>query len=208
MSDAISIVAELRDRSGKGAARAVRRSGKVPGVIYGEKQAAVLVQFDPRVLWAQLNKPGFYTQLFDIDLGNGTRERALARDVQFHPVSDQPVHVDFLRVSADHAIHVKVPVHVANELKSPGVKKGGVVNIELHEIELVCSPDAIPHGLTVDISALEIGHSVHLKDIALPAGVKPYHLSPEVTVISISAPTVALAAAEGEAAPATPAAAG
>jgi large subunit ribosomal protein L25 len=196
MSETITIVVEPRDRSGKGAARAVRRAGKVPGVIYGEKQAAVLVQLDPRVLWAQLHKPGFFTRLFDIDLGNGTRERALARDVQFHPLTDQPVHVDFMRVSADHAIHVKVPVHVINEDKSPGVKKGGVVNHELHEIEVTCSPDAIPHEITIDLSGVEIGHSIHLKDIVLPEGAKAYHLSPEVTVVTISAPTVAASTAE------------
>ena len=203
MSDAIIIAAEPRELSGKGAARAVRRTKKIPGVIYGEKQAPTLIQLDPRVLWAQLNKPGFFTQLFAIDLGNGVTERALARDVQFHPVSDQPLHVDFLRVSADHAVHVKVPVHVINETLSPGVKKGGVVNLELHEIELSCSPEAIPHQIEIDLTGVEIGHSIHLKDIALPAGAKPYHVSGEITVISISAPTVA-AGGTDEAAAATP----
>lgn len=208
MSDAIIIAAEPRELSGKGAARAVRRTKKIPGVIYGEKKPATLIQLDPRALWAQLHKPGFFTQLFTIDLGNGVSERALARDVQFHPVTDQPLHVDFLRVSADHAVHVKVPVHVVNEDKCPGVKKGGVVNVELHEIELTCNPEAIPHQIEIDLSGVEIGHSIHLKDIALPAGAKPYHLANEVTVISISAPTVAAggeeAAAAEPAAPATP----
>ncbi|OAN48026.1 50S ribosomal protein L25/general stress protein Ctc [Paramagnetospirillum marisnigri] len=201
MSEAITIAAELRDRSGKGAARATRRAGLVPGVIYGEKQAPVCIQLDPRVLWAQITKSGFFTQLFDVDLGANGKHRCLARDVQMHPVTDQPIHVDFMRVSADHAIHVKVPVHFTNEIKSPGIKKGGVVNLELHEIEVTCSPDNIPHEIVVDLTGFEIGHSVHLKDLALPAGVKPYHLSAEATVLSIAAPTVARAeTAETEAA--------
>ena len=135
MSEAIAIAAELRDGSGKGAARATRRAGKVPGVIYGDKKAAICIQMDPRVVWAQISKTGFFTQLFNVDLGKDGKHLCLARDVQMHPVTDQPIHVDFMRVSADHAIHVKVPVHFANELKSPGIKKGGVLNVELHEIE-------------------------------------------------------------------------
>ncbi|RAU22801.1 50S ribosomal protein L25 [Paramagnetospirillum kuznetsovii] len=200
MSEAIIIAAEMRDRSGKGAARATRREGKVPGVIYGEKQAPVCIQLDPRVLWAQITKSGFFTQLFDVDLGSGGKHRCLARDVQMHKVTDQPIHVDFMRVSADHAIHVKVPVHFTNEAKSPGIKKGGVVNVELHEIEVMCSPEAIPHEFVIDLTGFEIGQSVHLKDIALPAGVKPYHMALDATVASIAAPTVARAETE-EAAP-------
>jgi large subunit ribosomal protein L25 len=193
MSEAITIAAELRDRSGKGAARATRRAGHVPGVVYGEKQAPICIQLDPRVLWAQITKSGFFTQLFDVDLGANGKHRCLARDVQMHPVTDQPVHVDFMRVSADHAIHVKVPVHVSNEIKSPGVKKGGVVNLEWHEIDITCNPDNIPHEFVIDLGGMEIGQSVHLKDITLPAGVKLHHMSPEATVLSIAAPTVARA---------------
>ena len=157
---------------------------------------------DPRVLRAQMVKSGFFTQLFDVDLGAAGRERVLARDVQLHPVSDQPIHVDFVRVSADHAVHVKVPVHFANDTKSPGLKKGGVLTVvrndvelnvltvELHEIEVVCSPDVIPHEVVVDLSGLEIGQSVHVRDLSLPAGVKPYHVAADVTVATVAAPTV------------------
>ena len=193
MSEAIAIAAELRDGSGKGAARATRRAGKVPGVIYGAKQDAVCIQLDPRVLWAELNKPGFTTRLFDVDAGAGGKHLCLARDVQMHPVTDQPIHVDFMRVSADHFIHVKVPVHFANELKSPGIKKGGVLNVELHEIEITCSPNDIPHEIVIDLTGLEIGSSVHLSDLKLPAGAKPYHVASGATVASIAAPTVARA---------------
>lgn len=190
MSEAIAIAAELRDGSGKGAARATRRAGLVPGVIYGAKQPAICIQMDPRVVWAQISKTGFFTQLFNVDLGKGGKHLCLARDVQMHPVTDQPIHVDFMRVSADHAIHVKVPVHFSGEAKSPGIKKGGVLNVELHEIEITCSPDNIPHEIVIDLSGLEIGASVHLSDLKLPEGAKPYHVAAGATVASIAAPTV------------------
>ena len=193
MSNAITIVAELRDRSGKGAARATRRAGLVPGVIYGEKQAALCIQLDPRILWAQISKSGFFTELFDVDLGKDGKHRCLARDLQMHPVTDQPIHVDFMRVSADHFIHVKVPVHFTNDIKSPGIKKGGVVNVELHEIDVTCNPEAIPHEFVIDLAGVEIGHSFHLRDIVLPPGVTLHHMSPDATVASIAAPTVARA---------------
>jgi len=196
MSEAIVIAAELREGSGKGPARATRRAGKVPGVIYGGKLPSITIQFDPRVVWTQIQKTGFFTQLFDIDLGAAGKHRCLARDVAMHKVTDQPIHLDFMRVSADHAIHVKVPVHFANDLKSPGIKKGGVLNVELHEIEVTCSPDHIPHEFVVDLTGLDIGHSVHLKDLNLPEGVKPYHHALDVTVASIAAPTVARAGSE------------
>lgn len=198
MSETSAIVAELRDRAGKGAARATRREGKVPGVIYGAKQAPVTIALDPRIVWAELNKPGFKTRLFDIDLGNGKKERCLARDIQFHPVNDQPQHIDFLRVSADAVVHVKVPVHVANADKAPGVKRGGVVSIELHEIEVTCAPDAIPSEIVVDLAGLDIGASVHVSELKLPAGVTPYHVAAQGTVVLIAPPTVQQVAAEGE----------
>lgn len=196
MSEAITIAAELRDRSGKGAARATRRAGFVPGVIYGEKQAPVCIQIDPRILWAQITKSGFFTQLFSVDLGKDGKHVCLARDVQMNKVTDKPIHVDFMRVSADHAIHVKVPVHFTNEAKSPGIKKGGVVNVELHEIDVTCTPNNIPHEFVIDLAGFEIGQSVHLKDLVLPAGVKLHHMAPEATVASIAAPTVARAGTE------------
>ena len=193
MSNAITIAAEVRDGSGKGAARATRRAGLVPGVIYGAKQAAVCIQMDPRVVWAQISKTGFFTQLFNVDLGKGGKHLCLARDVQMHPVTDQPIHVDFMRVPTDHAIHVKVPVHFANEAKSPGIKKGGVLNVEMHEIEITCTAENIPHEILVDLTGLEIGASIHLKDLKLPEGAKPYHVAADATVASIAAPTVSRA---------------
>lgn len=199
MTQVTAIAAELRDRAGKGAARATRRAGKVPGVIYGAKKDPVLIALDPRVLWAELHKPGFTTRLFDVNIGSGT-ERCLARDVAFHPVTDQPIHVDFMRVSADAIVHVKVPVHCVNHDKAPGIKRGGVLNVEHHEIEVTCSPDVIPKEVVVDLAGMDIGTSVHLSQLALPAGVKPYHLAADATIVTLAPPTVARGGAEGEAA--------
>jgi large subunit ribosomal protein L25 len=190
MTEISAIVAELRDRAGKGAARATRREGKVPGVIYGGKQTPICFAIDPRVIWAELRKPGFKTRLFDIDLGTGGKHRCLARDVQFNPVTDQPIHIDMMRVSADAVVHVKVPVHVANADKSPGVKRGGVVSVELHEIEVTCAPANIPAEIIVDLSGLDIGAAVHVNQLGLPAGVTPYHVGAAATVVIIAPPTV------------------
>ncbi|AVM76061.1 50S ribosomal protein L25/general stress protein Ctc [Magnetospirillum gryphiswaldense] len=190
MTEISAIVAELRDRAGKGAARATRREGKVPGVIYGGKQDPICIAIDPRVIWAELHKPGFKTRLFDVDLAAGGKHRCLCRDVQFHPVSDQPVHIDLMRVSADAVVHVKVPVHVINADKSPGVKAGGVVSLELHEVEVTCAPDLIPSEIVIDLAGKDVGYSVHVNDLGLPAGVTPYHVGAKAGVLTIVPPTV------------------
>ncbi|MGE4278317.1 MAG: 50S ribosomal protein L25/general stress protein Ctc [Magnetospirillum sp.] len=190
MTEISAIVAELRDRAGKGAARSTRREGKVPGVIYGGKQDPICIAIDPRVIWAELHKPGFKTRLFDVDLGNGGKHRCLCRDVQFHPVTDQPLHIDLMRVSADAVVHVKVPVHVTNADKSPGVKAGGVVSLEMHEVEVTCAPDLIPGEIVVDLSGKDVGYSVHVSELALPAGVTPYHVGAAAAVLTIVPPTV------------------
>jgi large subunit ribosomal protein L25 len=194
MSDISTLSASARDRAGKGAARATRRLGLVPGVIYGNKQAPVTVAVDPRVLWAEMNKPGFLTRLFDISLDGKKIERVLCRDVQCHPVSDRPIHVDFLRVSAESKVHVRVPVHFANQEKSPGLKRGGVLNVVVHELEVLAAADAIPHEVVVDLTGLDIGDSIHLSKIALPAGVSAVLHEKDPTLASIAAPTVAPAA--------------
>ena len=201
MSDASSISAAARDRVGKGAARAARRQGQVPGVIYGDKKPATPISFEPRVLWAEMNRPGFRTRLYDVQLGNGS-ERCLFRDVQTDPVSDRPIHVDLMRVSATSRIHVRVPVHFTGQDKSPGIKRGGVLNVVNHEIEVVCLASAIPEYLTVDVGHLEIGYSVHLNEVTLPAGVVPATHFKGVTVATVAAPTVhveaVVAAADAE----------
>lgn len=190
MSEHASISATLRDKAGKGAARATRRAGLVPGVIYGNKQAPTLISIAPNTLTAQMRTPGFRTRLFDIDLGNGVVEHALCKEVQLHPVKDTPVHVDFVRVTKESVVHVKVPVHFTNQDKSPGLKRGGVLNVVMHDIDLVCPPEEIPHSLDIDCAGLDIGDSVHVKDLALPAGVKFGTVEAGATVGSIAPPTV------------------
>ena len=189
MSDASSIGAAARDRVGKGAARATRRQGLVPGVIYGDKKDATPIAFEPRALWSEMNRAGFYTRLYDVQVGSAT-ERCLFRDVQTDPVSDRPIHVDLMRVTATSRIHVRVPVHFTGQEKSPGIKRGGVLNVVNHEIELVCLASAIPEFLSVDVAHLDIGYSIHLEEVKLPDGVVPATHFKNVTVATVAAPTV------------------
>ena len=196
MSEVVSLSAEARDRAGKGGARATRRDGLVPAVIYGAKQAPVSIAIEPRALWVQMNTLGLRSRLFDISV-NGSVERVLCRDIQKHKVSGQPLHVDFLRVSGDAKVHVKVAVHFTNQDKSPGLKKGGVLNIVAHELEIIAPGDAIPSELVVDLTGLEIGTSIHLSTLALPKGVSVVTHEKDATIATIAAPTVAPA---GEAA--------
>jgi len=187
MADTV-FTAERRERAGKGAARAVRRAGLVPGVIYGAKKAPDLVAFKPTELLPELNKTAFFTNLYDVKL-DGTSARVLVRDVQFDPVSDRPVHVDFMRVEPNTRVTVNVPVIFENEAASPGIKRGGVLNIARHGIELVCLATQIPHEIRVDLTGLDIGDSVHISAVKLPEGVRPTITGRDFTVASVAAPT-------------------
>ncbi|WP_142847297.1 50S ribosomal protein L25/general stress protein Ctc [Telmatospirillum sp. J64-1] len=198
MSDVIAMKAQLRDRAGKGAARATRREGLVPGVIYGNKQAPTLIAMDPRLLRAQMARGGFYAHMYDIDLGDAGTERVMARDIQLHPVTDQPQHVDFLRVSADTVITMEIPVIFVNDTASPGLKRGGVLNVVRHAIEVRCTPAAAPESIQIDLTGADIGDSIHISSVKLPEGVKPTITDRDFTVATIAAPTVAPAAAGEE----------
>jgi large subunit ribosomal protein L25 len=189
MSEVVTLSAETRDRAGKGGARATRRDGLVPGVIYGSKKAPLSIAVEPRALWVQMNTPGLRSRLFDITVG-GTTERVLCRDIQKHKVSGQPLHVDFLRVSADAKVHVKVAVHFSNQDKSPGLKRGGVLNIVAHDLEIIAPANDIPSELLVDLSGLDIGASVHVSDLKLAAGVTVVTHGENATVATIASPTV------------------
>lgn len=208
----MSVVGNLevapRDRVGKGGARAARRSGLVPGVIYGDRQPPIPVAFDPRLLAAEMHRPGFMTRLVELEL-DGAKLRCLCRGVQRDPVSDRPIHVDFMRVGAESRVHVRVPVHFTGHENSPGLKRGGVLNVVNHEVEVICAAAAIPEHLEVNLQGLEIGHSVHFEALALPAGVSIVATRGHSTrtVATIVAPTVQAAEAApapgaGEAAPA------
>ena len=213
MSAVISISALPRERAGKGAARTTRRSGRVPAVIYGEKQEPTLISVAPKELERLVQKKAFFATLLDIDL-EGKKHRVLPRDVQFNPVTDVVEHLDFQRISKDTKIHVNVPVVVKNELAAPGLKRGGVLNLVRHEIPFICSPENIPQQIVVDLTGLDIGDSIHINSIELPAGATPNLRERDFTIVTIGAPSgmkadteAAPAAAAAVAAPAAGAAA-
>lgn len=190
MSDTVTFDAESRALVGKGAARAARRNGRVPAVIYGANKDPEPITIDPRQLRAARMQPGFFATLFDVSL-NGNKQQVLCRDLQLHPVTDQPMHADFLRVTESTRINVEIPVVFTNEEESPGLKRGGVLNIVRYEVEVMCRAGAIPDDIVVDLTGLEVGDSVHISSIELPAGVKPT-IDRDFTIATIAAPTVAV----------------
>ncbi|MEO3428474.1 50S ribosomal protein L25/general stress protein Ctc [Pelagibius sp. CAU 1746] len=190
MADVVEFPAASRERAGKGPARAARRAGQVPGVIYGAKKDPTLISVEERQLNKLLHQGGFFSTLFDVKVDGGKSERALARDVQFDPVTDNPVHIDFLRVSAATSVHVEVAVHFINEDTCPGLKEGGVLNVVRHEIELACRADAIPSQIDIDLAGLQIGDGVHISMVKLPDGVAPTITDRDFTIATIAAPTV------------------
>ncbi|GAA0007195.1 hypothetical protein BRDID11002_72010 [Bradyrhizobium diazoefficiens] len=163
--------ATARPKSGKGAARAERRAGRVPGVIYGNNQPPVTISIEDRELRQRILAGRFLTTLVDIDL-EGKKHRVIPRDYHLDPVKDFPIHVDFMRLGEGATIRISVPLHVVKSEASPGVKRGGTVNIVAHAIELECGVESIPQYIEADVGSLEIGHSLHLSDVKLPAGVK------------------------------------
>jgi len=198
-----ALSAEPRDLGGKGAARANRRNGKVPAVIYGGKKPPEAISIAQRDLEKAWKAGGFLTQLLELEVG-GTKTRTIPRDVQVHPVSDQPLHVDFLRLEAGARLKLSIPVRFDNEAESPGIKRGGVLNIVRHEVELDCPVENIPEQLVADLDGTEIGDSIHISQIALPDGVVPTITDRDFTVATIAAPSRLVteaeeaAAAEGE----------
>ena len=201
-----SVSAEARDRAGKGAARESRRNGRVPAVIYGDKKEPTLISLNPKEIDRLIHKKTFYATLLDVDLA-GTKHRVLPRDVQFDPVTDRTMHVDFQRIGKDTKVHVNVPVVVRNEAASPGLKRGGVLNVVQHELELVCDAASIPNEIHIPLDGLEIGDSIHISQVKLPEGTKAAIDDRDFTVATIVAPSAvkaeeeeaaAAAAAEGE----------
>jgi large subunit ribosomal protein L25 len=202
--------ATARPRGGKGAARQARREGKVPAVIYGDGQPPETIALDYNELWKQVLKGHFTSTVFEVDV-EGKKNRVIPRDLQVDPVKDQPIHVDFLRIGKDGRIRVEVPVRFVNDALSPGLKRGGVLNIVRHDIEVTCPYDKIPAFFEVDLTGLEIGRSVHISAIKLPEGVTPTIKDRDFTVATIAGAVkqeeevVAAAAAPAEGAAAAPA---
>jgi large subunit ribosomal protein L25 len=203
MVQTIRIEAESREQAGKGAARATRRQGLVPAVIYGAKQEATLIALDPRDVMKELHKGGWQGHLYEVAVKNGGTERTLMRDVQFHPVTDRPIHVDFQRLAAGQKIRVKVAVIFLNEAASPGLKAGGVLNLVRRDIEVYADPDAVPDGFEIDLGETGIGDSLRWSAVKDSFGTKPV-VDRDFVVATIAAPTVAEDVVAPAGAPAAP----
>jgi large subunit ribosomal protein L25 len=212
MATIVQIEAEARERAGKGAARATRRQGKVPAVIYGAKEAPSLIALDPRAVLRELQRGGWQSRLYEVRVNGGTT-RALIRDVQFHPVTDRPEHVDFQRLAPGQQIRVAVPVHYDNEGISPGLKRGGVLNVIRHTVEVYCDPDNIPERFDADLSELDFNDNVRWHDLKGTEGTRPAIADRDFVVATVAPPTkmaeaTAEAAPTGAPTPAVPAAKG
>jgi len=200
MSEQLTLPAEARDRAGKGASRALRREGRVPAVVYGEKKEPLSIHVEEKLLSKMLSTGHFMNSVIMIDY-QGKPQRTLPKAVDFHPVSSRPIHVDFLRIGEHTKVHVAIPMRFDNEEESPGLKKGGVLNVVVHELEIVCDAASIPNEIHIPLDGLEIGDSVHISQVKLPSGVEVAHGEEDFTVATIVAPS-AMKAEEGEAAPA------
>jgi large subunit ribosomal protein L25 len=200
MSEQLTLPAEARDRAGKGASRALRREGRVPAVVYGEKQEPLSIHVEEKLLSKMLSTGHFMNTVVMVDF-QGKPQRTLPKAVDFHPVTSRPIHVDFLRISEHTKVHVGVPMRFDDEEESPGLKKGGVLNVVVHELEIVCDAASIPNEIHVSLEGLEIGDSVHISEVKLPDGVEPANKDEDFTVATIVAPS-AMKAEEEETAPA------
>ena len=197
MSEVLDLVAEVRERAGKGASRAIRREGRVPAVIYGEKAEPASIHVEEKVLMKALHTGHFFNSVVMVDIA-GKKVRTLPKDVQFHPVTDRPLHVDFLRIGEHTKVTVDIPVHFTDEEQSPGLTKGGVLNIVIHDLGVVVDAAHIPDEIVVSLKGLEVGDSIHLSQIKLPKGANPVDHT-DITIATIVAPS-ALKAEEAEAA--------
>ena len=187
MSDITTISASERERVGKGSARAARRAGLVPAVIYGDKKDPVGINMESREITKIVHQPGIFGRLLNIEVG-GTKNTVLTRDIQFHPVNDAIMHMDFLRVSQSATVAVAVPVEFINEDKCPGIRIGGVLNVVRYEVELNCPATAIPEKITVDLDGVKIGDTIHISAIPLPDGVSPTISDRDFTVATLASP--------------------
>ena len=187
MSDITQIDATLRSRVGKGSARAARRAGRIPAVIYGDKQAPLSIEMEERVIRRVIHEPGIFGRLLDVNV-EGKTTTVLTRDIQMHPVTDEPMHMDMLRVGKSSTVAVGVPVEFINHEKSPGLKIGGVLNVVRHEVELNCPAGDIPEKITVDLDGIKIGDSIHISAIPVPEGVTPTITDRDFTVATLQSP--------------------
>ncbi|HWK14723.1 MAG TPA: 50S ribosomal protein L25/general stress protein Ctc [Rhizobiaceae bacterium] len=185
--ESYELKAEARDRAGKGSAREIRRQGKIPAVIYGDKQPPLSIALSYKEIYYKIHGGGFLTTIATIDV-DGKKIQVLPKDFQLDPVRDFPMHVDFLRVGKNTVVTVQIPVHFENEEKSPGLKRGGVLNIVRHEVEFSAPANAIPDSITVDLTGTDLGDSIHISAVKLPDGVKPTITDRDFTIATIAAP--------------------
>ena len=196
MSDQLVLSAETRDRGGKGASRDLRRNGRVPAVVYGGKEEPLMIHVEEKLLMKQLMTGHFMNSVVMIDVG-GKQIRTLPKDVAFHPVKDRPIHADFLRISKDSKVQVAVPVVFINEEASPGLKRGGVLNIVRHELELICDADKMPDDIEIDVTGYDVGDSIHISNVTLPKGSESAITDRDFTIATIIAPS-AMKSSEGD----------
>lgn len=196
MSDQLTLSAETRERAGKGASRDLRRQNRIPAVIYGNKQDPELIHVEEKALVKLLMTGHFSNSLVEIDLG-GKKQVTIPKDVAFHPVSDRPTHVDFLRIVKGAKVEVLVPVVFINEEKSPGLKRGGVLNVVRHELELICDNDKLPDDIQIDVTGFDVGDSIHISHVTLPKGCESKITDRDFTIATIVAPS-ALKSTEGD----------
>ena len=188
MSDTLTLPAETRAQAGKGASRALRREGRVPAVVYGGNLPPISIHLEEKELRRQLGTGHFFNSIVDVAV-DGKSFRTLPKDVAFHPVTSRPLHVDFLRLSKDAKVHVNVPVVFINEAASPGLKRGGVLNIVRHDLDLVCESDKIPDDIKIDVTGLEVGASIHISHVTLPEGSVSGITDRDYTIATIVAPS-------------------
>jgi large subunit ribosomal protein L25 len=198
MSEQLTLPAEARDRAGKGASRALRREGRVPAVVYGEKKEPLSIHVEEKLLSKMLSSGHFMNSVVMVDLA-GNAHRTLPKAVDFHPVTSRPIHVDFLRIGEHTKVTVAVPVRFDNEDASPGLKRGGVLNVVQHELELVCDAAHIPDEIHIALDGLDIGDSIHISEVKLPEGAKPAITDRDFTVATIVAPSAMKSEDEGAA---------
>ena len=196
MSDQLTLSAETRDRAGKGASRELRRQNRVPAVIYGNKQEPELIHVEEKALIKLLMTGHFSNSVVEIELG-GKKQITIPKDVAFNPVSDRPTHVDFLRIVKGAKVDIEVPVAFINEDASPGLKRGGVLNIVRHELEIICENDKIPDDIQIDVAGFDIGDSIHISHVKLPKGSESKITDRDFTIATIVAPS-ALKSTEGD----------
>jgi large subunit ribosomal protein L25 len=196
MSDQLTLSAETRDRAGKGASRALRRENRIPAVIYGNNEDPMGIHVEEKALMKALHTGHFMNSVVMIDVA-GQSVRTLPKDVSFHPVSDRPLHADFLRISEHASVTVQVPVHFTNEAASPGIKRGGVLNVVRHDLELVCDAASIPDQIEISLAGFDVGDSIHISAVTLPEGAVSAITDRDFTIATIVAPS-ALKSSDGD----------